>query len=236
MNTPVVLVVVSIGISFLMERHETTRRMLRNVVTTYTPGTSRSFILDIFFLLPIVGILVEILVRRLSKRSALVLYAVIAFALGGVGTVAHKPIIGVLGYAIMAISTFRLLLGAKTPHTLRISLYTAASGIFIAISGLLYFDYLNFYFLAPILGHPEAWSGNHFMWNSGIELLKLPPLMNGAPTYHDFWGTWNVFGMLLFTIYPLVMIKMGCWLHGLLFGYTEKQTGVSALFFERKTK
>lgn len=114
-------------------------------------------------------------------------------------------------------------------------LYFIAIVVFWMISASLYLDYLSFSILAPVLGHPEAWAGNHFMWNSGIELLGFKPIVANTPTYANFWGFWNLLAVALFLSYPFVMVKAGRRLHGILFGYTEKQTGVSALFFERKT-
>ena len=69
-----------------------------------------------------------------------------------------------------------------------------------------------------------------------IEVLGFRPIIDTTtPTYTNFWGFWNIFAMVLFfVIYPTLMIKTGRRLHGLLFGYTTKQTGISALFFERK--
>ncbi len=116
-------------------------------------------------------------------------------------------------------------------------LYYTALLIFLAVSGSLYLDYINFSFLTPLLGHAEAWGGNHFMWNSGIEVLGFGPLMDTAkPTYRNFWEFWNLLALVLFVAYPFVMIGAGTRLHGLLFGYTDKQTGISALFFERKKR
>lgn len=121
---------------------------------------------------------------------------------------------------------------------LRYPLYALALVAFLAVSGSLYFDLISFSAVAPVLGHPEAWEGNHFMWNSGVEIIGMGPLViHDVPTYRNFWGFWNVFAMFLFAVvYPLIMIKAGTWLYGILFGYTEKQTGVSALFWERKMR
>jgi len=162
--------------------------MMKKILRAYTPGTCRSFMLDITLLLPLVGLLVEMLARKISKKY------------------------------------------------IRQVLYVTIISLFIMVSGSLYFDLINFYFLTVFLGHPEAWSGNHFMWNSGIEVLGFRPIIDTTtPTYTNFWGFWNIFAMVLFfVIYPTLMIKTGRRLHGLLFGYTTKQTGISALFFERK--
>lgn len=172
-----------------LNRHPFSRRALKKICKNYSGGACRSFLLDMPLLLPLVGMLVEAVARRVH--------------------------------------------GSRTARRL---LYVLAISIFIAISGSLYLDYLNFNFLAPFLGHREAWGGNHFMWNSGIELVGLQPFTPAMPTYKHFLGAWNVFALLLFAVYPLVMVKAGTRLYGLLFGYTEKQTGVSALFFERNSR
>lgn len=185
-----VLLALSVAIAFFLERYETTRKLSKKLNSAYALGSCRSFVLDLPLLLPLVGLIVELVARYVVKKD--------------------------------------LELGRKV-------FYFVAIMIFWAISGALYLDYLSFSILAPILGHPEAWSGNHFMWNSGIELLGLKPIVTNTPTYADFWGFWNLLAIALFISYPIVMVKAGTWLHGILFGYTKKQTGVSALFFERKT-
>lgn len=187
MITLLLLILGSIGIVFAAEQYPTTRNAMQKLNQAYTPGTCRSFILDILILLPLVGLLVEVMARRM-----------------------------------------------RIFYTARRMLYAVAVMIFLAISGSLYLDYFNFSFLTPFLGHPEAWGGNHFMWNSGIEVLGLRSIVDTAiPTYQNFWGFWNLLAMILLgPVYILVMVKAGTRLHGLLFGYTEKQTGISALFFE----
>ena len=185
------LILGSIGIVLAAERYSATRSAMQKLAQAYAPGTCRSFILDILFLLPLVGLLVEVTAKHIRKINL------------------ARPM-----------------------------LYIVAIVIFLAISGPLYFDYFNFYFLTPFLGYPEAWDGNHFMWNSGIEVLGLRPFVDTTiPTYQNFWGFWNLLALFLFFVtYPLIMIGVGTRLYGLLFGYTEKQTGISALFFERSTR
>ncbi|MBI4055719.1 MAG: hypothetical protein HY402_06280 [Elusimicrobia bacterium] len=68
---------------------------------------------------------------------------------------------------------------------------------FWAIAGGLYFDLWNFPFLS------EAGQGNHFMWNSGIELLGLSPRWPAQPTYAAFWSPANLAALILFLVaYP----------------------------------
>lgn len=73
---------------------------------------------------------------------------------------------------------------------------------FWLIAGGLYFDFFSFRFLIG-----EAGSGNHFMWNSGIEVLGLKPfVVFPAPSYLNFWSLPNLAALtLLFFVYPLVL-------------------------------
>ena len=234
MITLFLLVLGSIGIILAAERHPTTRNAMQKLTQVYSPGTCRSFILDVIFLLPLVGLLVEVLAQRVKNYTMIVFLPIVtAFILIPVGINTKNVVFVSLGVLLFCLF-FATLFKKDMP---RVVLYSTAYGIFLAISLSLYFDFLNFNFLNPHLGHPEAWGGNHFMWNSGIEVLGLKPLIDiTVPTYKNFWGFWNILAILfLGPIYILVMVKMGTWLHGLLFGYTEKQTGISALFFERKT-
>ena len=70
---------------------------------------------------------------------------------------------------------------------------------FWGVSGGLYADLWNF----PFLG--EAGRGNHFMWNSGMELVGLSPWFRfSRPTYQDFFRVPNLTALFLFlVIYPL---------------------------------
>ncbi len=241
MMTLVVLIMLSVGIVHLMHKFETPRLALRNLTACYAQGTCRSFILDIFVLIPLVGIIVEALAKRLDRWGASKLLLVIeAVILVGSFMVLKATLGGLMFILIMVvISVFSLLFliiytSSDPRKGIRAALYAAAIGIFVACSGSLYFDCLNFSFLAPILGHPGAWSGNHFMWNSGIELLGFRPLVSGEPTYRNFFGALNLSGLFtLFVVYGLEMVIVGYRFHGMLFGYTKKQTGVSALFIER---
>lgn len=241
MITLLLLILGSIGIVLAAERHPVTCRAMQKLTQTYTPGTCRSFFLDILILLPLVGILVEVLEGRIKSRRVAQWFPTIAG--GGLlftGWFTENIFFSLMGILFYTVFTPRALLGGKPWkwQTVRFTLYATAFGIFFTISDSLYYDYLNFSFLTPFLGHPEAWSGNHFMWNSGIEVLGLRPIVDTAiPTYQNFWGFWNVLAMILLgPVYILVMVKAGTWLHGLLLGYTDKQTGISALFFERKTR
>lgn len=72
---------------------------------------------------------------------------------------------------------------------------------FWIIAGGLYFDRLDF----PFLG--EAGRGNHFMWNSGIEILGFTPLFAfPRPTYEPFFSLPNLFALVSFLfIYPAAL-------------------------------
>lgn len=74
---------------------------------------------------------------------------------------------------------------------------------FWVIAGGLYFDLLSFRFL---LG--EAGRGNHFMWNSGIELLGLRPLLAfQEASYSDFFSLANLAALALFLfVYPAALM------------------------------
>lgn len=80
--------------------------------------------------------------------------------------------------------------------------YGAALLGFWGVAGGLYFDFLSFEFL---LGPPGR--GNHFMWNSGIELLGFHPVfLSVNPTYADFWSLPNCSALLLLgMIYPAIL-------------------------------
>ncbi|MEK9180361.1 MAG: hypothetical protein AAB897_03035 [Patescibacteria group bacterium] len=193
MFTFLLLAATSILLVLLAERYETSRRVLYKASAVYTQGTCRSFIFDVFLLLPLVGMLVEFLVRRLN---------------------------------------------VFTRTTRRSLLYAAAISVFVGVAGSLYFDYLDFSFLSSIFGHGEIWSGNRFMWNSGLEIVgvNVGDIFGITfPTYLDRFGFWNIAGIfLLVAVYPLLMIYLGTRFYGMLFGYSEKQTGTSVLFFEWK--
>ncbi|MBI2063272.1 MAG: hypothetical protein HYT61_03510 [Candidatus Yanofskybacteria bacterium] len=234
------MVLASIGIVLTAERHATTRGVIRGLAQAYTPGTCHSFLLDIPILLPLVGLLVEVLARRINSLRALAIFPTITsliflFA----GFFLQNNFLMILAFILYCPFVPGLLFGGKTWlwWTMRQTpLYYTALVIFLTISGSLYVDYINFSFLTPLLGHAEAWSGNHFMWNSGIEVVGFNPLIDTTvPTYKNFLGSWNLLALVLFLTYPFVMIGAGTRIHGLIFGYSEKQTGISALFLERKT-
>ena len=70
--------------------------------------------------------------------------------------------------------------------------------LFWLVAGALYFDIINVPFLE------EAGKGNYFMWNSGIELLGIPPLINiSTSTYTDPLGLLNILAFILFSLYPV---------------------------------
>lgn len=235
------LILGSVGIVFAAERHPATRSAMQKLARAYSPGTCRSFILDILILLPLVGLLVETLTQRIkSCRVAAFLPTLAGSSFIIAGFITKNPIMTLTGFLLYLPFAPKAIIGEDIGKcwSVRQMLYATAFGIFLAIADSLYYDYLNFYFLTPVLGHPEAWGGNHFMWNSGIEVLGLQPIVDTTiPTYQNFWGFWNVLALaLLGPVYIWVMVKTGTRLHGLLFGYTPKQTGISALFFERKIR
>jgi hypothetical protein len=69
------------------------------------------------------------------------------------------------------------------------------------------------------------------MWNSGIELFGLPPMVDTTPpTYTNPVGFWNILAFLLFATYPF-FLWVGLNFGYILFGRTERQRGVVGLFF-----
>ncbi|MBI2669551.1 MAG: hypothetical protein HYX20_00140 [Candidatus Yanofskybacteria bacterium] len=248
MTTLLLLILGSISIVLAAKRYPVTRNVMQKLTQTYTPGTCRSFILDFLIFLPLVGLLVEALTGYIKSYRVTAWFPTIAgTALFFTGWLTENIIFSLVGILLYTIFAPLALLGGRPWRwqTVRFTLYATAFGIFFAISDSLYYDYLNFSFLAPFLGHPEAWGGNHFMWNSGLEVLGLKPIVDTTiPTYQNFWGFWNLLALVLLgPVYIWVMVDPRTWvlvriytrLHGLFFGYTEKQTGISALFFERKT-
>ena len=79
--------------------------------------------------------------------------------------------------------------------------------LFWIIAGSLYLDLINI----PFLG--EYGQGNHFMWNSGIEIIGLKPIISTTkPTYEDPLNPLNILAIIMFMLYPLWLhlgIKMG---------------------------
>jgi len=70
--------------------------------------------------------------------------------------------------------------------------------LFWLIAGALYFDILSISFLGAY------GRGNHFMWNSGVELIGLEPFVDTTtPTYIDFFSPLNLLALCLFMLYPL---------------------------------
>lgn len=249
MITLLLLIIGSIGIVLAAERHPTTRYAMQKLARAYSPGTCRSFILDILILLPLVGLLVETIAKRTKSQEAIrMLMFITAWALFLPGYLSGNipfVMIGLGLYLLLLLDVSIFTFFQRFWLTIRQALYTTAFSIFLAIAGSLYFDLFNFSFLTLLLGHPEAWGGNHFMWNSGIEVLGLKPIVDTIiPTYQNFWKFWNLLALLLLgPVYLWIILEPRTWiliraytrLHGLFFGYTPKQTGISALFFERKT-
>lgn len=247
MTTLVLLVLASIGIVIASERHPVTRAAMQKLTRAHSSNTCRSFILDVFILLPLIGLLVELLARRIKKADNQAFFVVVvSWIVMASGILIQKDLFLLLSLCIyfpfLPALLYKKLVWWKMNQT---PFYYTALAIFLGISGSLYFDYLNFSSLTPLLGHSEAWGGNHFMWNSGIEVLGLKPLLNTTvPTYRNFWDFWNLLALILLgPVYVWIMLEPRTWiliriytrLRGLLFGYTPKQTGISALFFERKT-
>jgi hypothetical protein len=78
----------------------------------------------------------------------------------------------------------------------------------LSIGLLLYFDLLS----VPGLG--DYGKGNHFMWNSGIELFGFKsPVLLSQPSYFHFFSVLNLSALAIFVfLYPiflLVGIKIG---------------------------
>ena len=72
---------------------------------------------------------------------------------------------------------------------------------FWLVAGGLYFDLLN---IEPLLGAPGR--GNHFMWNSGVELLGVAPLREGGASYRPFLSAANLAALFLFAAaYPAAL-------------------------------
>lgn len=97
-------------------------------------------------------------------------------------------------------------------------------GFWLAAGGL-YFDYWKFGFLSKM-------SGNEFMWNWPFDLLGWRlAAKDQIPTYADFYGFWNILACFLFlAVYPLAL-WVGIQIGYLLFGRSERQKGIAALFF-----
>ena len=82
------------------------------------------------------------------------------------------------------------------------ALYGALLVGFWLIAGGLYFDRFSFEFFLGPMGR-----GNHFMWNSAMELLGLGPwLVLNEPSYVHPWSAPNLIavGFLLF-VYPALL-------------------------------
>lgn len=93
--------------------------------------------------------------------------------------------------------------------------------VFWIVSGGLYFD---------------LWGrgGNHFMWYSWLDTMGIvKPGFIPTPTYQNPLGFWNLFGIFLFLTYPFIMLGVGKWLKGILFGHIKGQTGLWGLFTNR---
>ena len=69
---------------------------------------------------------------------------------------------------------------------------------FWTIAGALYLDIINM----PLLG--AYGKGNHFMWNSGIEIIGAKPIINTeTPTYKNPLNPLNILATIMFTLYPI---------------------------------
>lgn len=73
---------------------------------------------------------------------------------------------------------------------------------FWLIAGGLYFNFISIEFLPGGAGQ-----GNHFMWNSGIEVLGANPLIVfPEPSYAHFWSAPNLLAMIAFAfVYPAIL-------------------------------
>lgn len=101
-----------------------------------------------------------------------------------------------------------------------------ALSVTLLIVGGLYFDYLTPRDLF-LVGASGAGSGNHFMWNFGLGWLFGGNLNLPYPTYGD--NFWNTIGMFFFFFVYLQMFRVGIEIGRILFGRSEKQTGVFGL-------
>lgn len=170
------LVAFSIFIVFSLEHYFKTHPAPNWFKEFYSHSTCRSFILDFLILLPLIGLLIEIIARRLTVKAK------------------------------------------NRECLLRKFFYCAATVILWVATGLCYFDLFDCSFASSFLGHPEAWGGNHYMWNSGIEILGLEPFIDTTvPTYKNFWGPMNILAMILFALYPFVLYGSGKKLYSLFF-------------------
>jgi len=78
-------------------------------------------------------------------------------------------------------------------------------------------------------------SGNDFMWNWPFNLIGVR-IINRIPTYADFFSFWNIVALLFFIFAYPFMLNLGIQVGYLLFGRSEKQRGISDLFFKRDNK
>lgn len=90
-----------------------------------------------------------------------------------------------------------------TRKRLTIILYIIAVCIFWLIAGGLYFDFLDM----PFIG--KYGEGNHFMWNSGMELTGMKPIVDTLiPTYADWKNPLNILGMGILLSYAFILFLM----------------------------
>ncbi len=67
MTTLILLILGSVSMVLAAEHITATRTVMQKITRIYTPGTCRSFILDILILLPLIGLLVEAIARRVKS-------------------------------------------------------------------------------------------------------------------------------------------------------------------------
>jgi len=108
---------------------------------------------------------------------------------------------------ITEVGIYSKFLREKESKKILVGLSIIVVTIFWLIAGLLYLDYIDM----PGLG--EYGKGNHFMWNSGIELLGLKSFVDTSiPTYTNPLGPMNILAIAIFLTYPLWLylgIKLG---------------------------
>lgn len=181
-----------------------------------------SFLFDIPIFLPALGIFLYWLAGKENKFKVGSILVAITTAIVAFFCIFFQQwlLLTLLGVALIVSILLRLL---TRRFLLTFSIFTLA--IFWLVSGGLYWD---------IWGE----GGNHFMWYSWLDTMGLitgQPI--STPTYLQPWAFWNLFGIFLFLIYPIIMLVFGkicfrflCWLKGVLFGHIKGQSGLWGLF------
>lgn len=177
-----------------------------------------SFIFDIPIFLPILGILIFWLAaKEKGVRIGWTLVGIVFATVSFFCFLFKQPLL----FSLMAAAfLFSILIYRLTKHfAWTFGLFALA--IFWIVSGGLYWDLW-------------AEGGNHFMWYSWLDKMGIvQPGFIPIPTYQYPFGFWNLFGIFLFLTYPFIMLGVGKWLKGILFGHIKGQTGLWGLFTNR---